>query len=375
MTGTPPACPLCGGTAYDAVGQVPLGRWERDGDALARREAWLSLGRCTVCGHVRMLDDYTPALLDAIYGRDPFVSTAEFANAGAGTVDFCRPELAAARGRVVDVGCGGGALLAHLRDGEGIAAARLLGIDFLPKLPPGIPFLERDLNRLDGVAAAEVGGPFSFAFCTHVLEHVIDPRAFLRALRGWLEPGGHLLVEVPDFSRADPAGLHRVALVCPQHIHYFTPESLRRLCEACGFDPVRSDGGTRLLLRAAGVGPAADTVRLHLDTLAARRAGIAAQVLALPAAGVWGVGAEFARMREEVPGFDHAVRAGEVALFDLLNAGLRVDGVPIHHPDAIAGFGGRVAILPANAIVRGKMREAARSRGWYPGTVFDPWDD
>ncbi|MEH1127934.1 class I SAM-dependent methyltransferase [Micromonospora sp. CPCC 206061] len=77
----------------------------------------------------------------------------------------------------------------------------------------------------------------------HVLEHVEDPRVFLRAARDALVPGGWLALEVPNIASA---AAHRLgnawAGLQPQyHRWHFTPESLVRLVTASGFRVVRQD--------------------------------------------------------------------------------------------------------------------------------------
>ena len=95
--------------------------------------------------------------------------------------------------RILDVGCGGGALLRAL-DGAGYRA--LTGVD---------PFLAADA-RVGRVTlrratvehlAAEADARFDLVMIHHALEHVPDPRATLAAIRALLAPGGHCLVRVP----------------------------------------------------------------------------------------------------------------------------------------------------------------------------------
>ena len=372
-------CPICGGADFSPVDRMSSGGWTADGAVLRRQDRWVDLVACRVCGHVRTGEDYDAPFLESLYNSDPFVSTADMANADHGTLAFCRPELDEARERIVDVGCGGGRLLSLLNQELAIPNDRLVGIDFAPKVRFSCTFIEADLNDLGGLDAGGVSGPFGFAFCTHVLEHVLDPRALLRAIHSWLVPGGYLLLEVPDFSVADIANLHHLALVVPQHIHYFTPGSLTRLVLSCGFDLVRADENpaTRLLLRRAHDPTAAEIVATHLATFAGHRVRIAASVLdrsdADGAVGLWGIGAEFTRMREEVPAFDRAMREGRLSLFDLTHAGLDLDGQRLRHPDEIASFAGTVFIMPSNYIVREKMRRHAASRGWPMDRIVDPW--
>ena len=46
--------------------------------------------------------------------------------------------------------------------------------------------------------SAQIGGDYDLITIHHVLEHLADPRMAMRILHGWLRPGGHLVVEVPN---------------------------------------------------------------------------------------------------------------------------------------------------------------------------------
>jgi 2-polyprenyl-3-methyl-5-hydroxy-6-metoxy-1,4-benzoquinol methylase len=54
----------------------------------------------------------------------------------------------------------------------------------------------------------EPSGRFDSIVCSHVLEHVEDPRALVKRMSHWLEPGGVLIAAVPS-----AASLHRQAAV------------------------------------------------------------------------------------------------------------------------------------------------------------------
>lgn len=95
--------------------------------------------------------------------------------------------------RILDVGCGGGALLDRLAR---VGFNKLSGVDpFIAgddKTPEGVPLLKRYLS--------EVTGEFDLIMFNHSLEHVPDPVATLETAHGKLAAGGICLVRLPTTS-------------------------------------------------------------------------------------------------------------------------------------------------------------------------------
>src|SRR5207247_5635304 len=103
-----------------------------------------------------------------------------------------------AEGRsVLDAGCGegyGAALLASV-------ARRVLGVDRSEATAvaaarhqaPGLEFRAFDLERL-----AALGERFELVVSFQVIEHLPDPRGFLRALAACAAPGGEIIVTTPN---------------------------------------------------------------------------------------------------------------------------------------------------------------------------------
>jgi SAM-dependent methyltransferase len=97
----------------------------------------------------------------------------------------------------------------------------------------------------DAAVRARVGGPFDVVLLMHVLEHLVDPWAVLRAARDWLAPGGHAVVLLPNvacwrirkalflggaFEYEDTGILDRT------HLRFFTLDSARALLATSGWD-------------------------------------------------------------------------------------------------------------------------------------------
>jgi SAM-dependent methyltransferase len=71
-----------------------------------------------------------------------------------------------------------------------------------------------------------------------VLEHLPDPRETLLEIQRVLEPGGRLVVAVPNFSslQARWLGAGWFHLDLPRHLYHFPLAALRRLLEDTGFE-------------------------------------------------------------------------------------------------------------------------------------------
>jgi 2-polyprenyl-3-methyl-5-hydroxy-6-metoxy-1,4-benzoquinol methylase len=143
--------------------------------------------------------------------------------------------------RVLDVGCGPGLFLEALRrDG----AASLVGIE------PGTDAAEFAAGRLPDAtiltrtyeeAGAALGGQtFDLVVGFDLIEHLYDPRGFIRWVRERLQPEGLLYLKTPNWDavhRYGPAweGLWRDF----EHVYYFSRSTLGRLLEEEGFSVVQ----------------------------------------------------------------------------------------------------------------------------------------
>jgi len=149
------------------------------------------------------------------------------------------------RGRLVDVGCAEGAFLEVARE----AGFEVVGTELSSHgaartaLRLGIP-----VHRGELASAQFATGSFSAVTLWHVLEHVLRPDEMLAEARRILEPGGRLVIAVPNRRCPVFGAAYQVARGEPlhlyhpddreQHLHHWEPRSLRAALDHHGFDEV-----------------------------------------------------------------------------------------------------------------------------------------
>jgi SAM-dependent methyltransferase len=137
---------------------------------------------------------------------------------------------------ILDVGCATGELLLKLR-GEGFGD--LTGLD------PSHDCVQRarslhGLSMIEGVLGSRREGQLLFGavILSAVLEHIPDTTTFLEELKGWLAPGGLVVIEVPDlefFKDSRHAPFQELSV---EHVNFFTAASLGNLLGKSGFQPI-----------------------------------------------------------------------------------------------------------------------------------------
>lgn len=149
-----------------------------------------------------------------------------------------------ASGSMLDVGCGEGFVISHFQK----LGWRVAGIDFsragVQQMNPDCEqFVEQgDVFQLleSKIATGEM---YDVVWLGNVLEHVLDPVGLLRSLSRLVTAEGLLVVTVPNDGNAYHETLltngdipSRFWVAIPDHISYFTADSLRQVADATGWD-------------------------------------------------------------------------------------------------------------------------------------------
>jgi len=165
-----------------------------------------------------------------------------------------RPELAALKGKVLDVGAGE----SPWRDWLAPEAV-YQGIDVGNATDFGMHGGRSDITYYDGNVMPFGDETFDGALCIEVLEHTSDPELCLAEAARVLKDGAPILLSVPWSARR-----HHI----PHDYHRFTRERLRNLFEASGFEDI----GIRE--RGNDISAIASKLVVLVARLATRKAGI-----------------------------------------------------------------------------------------------------
>ena len=142
------------------------------------------------------------------------------------------------KGRALEVGCGDGWMLGALqsRGWRVLGSERTIDSAKSAAAINKIPMFVGDLDALGSSAR------FDLIVLFQALEHLAEPMATLRQSADLLEPGGVMVVAVPNFAswQARVFGRSWFHLDVPRHRHHFPPAALASALETVGLRVIRT---------------------------------------------------------------------------------------------------------------------------------------
>lgn len=224
--------------------------------AYVHRGRRFPLVECRACGLRFLALQPAPGMLAAFYDAAYFESEFRCGRTAASSFDAeaFRAETGGlldafaalgASGRLLDVGCASGALLAHAVE-RGWQAR---GVELAPDAVAHARARGLDVFAGDLLAANLPTGHFDLVYMGDVLEHVPDCRAVVAEVARVMRPGGWFYLRGPitthSLARSLALAVHRalgrtlLLHEVPYHLWEFTPGPLARLVERAGLRVVR----------------------------------------------------------------------------------------------------------------------------------------
>jgi SAM-dependent methyltransferase len=182
----------------------------------------------------------TDAELDAAYGE---AASEDYVEEEAGQREGARRQLErierhVSRGRLLDLGCWVGFLLAEARD-RGWETTGVEPSEFASAYARDR--LGLDVRTADLLGAQLPERHYEAVVLGDVIEHLPRPAEALDRIAGLLAPGGVLALALPNAGSALARAMgRRWWSVIPTHVQYFTRPSLYTLLRRRGFEPLES---------------------------------------------------------------------------------------------------------------------------------------
>lgn len=143
---------------------------------------------------------------------------------------------------VLDVGCSTGPLMMAFR--EMLPEARVKGIDIDPNAKERAPIAVKDDIIIGDFPTTAFDRQFDVITFRFVIEHLLDPHAFMARIRELLKPGGILMLSTPDIDspKARRLGQDWYLIAHPMvkigHLIWFNRQSVHWLAQHHGLTMV-----------------------------------------------------------------------------------------------------------------------------------------
>ncbi|HMH14099.1 MAG TPA: class I SAM-dependent methyltransferase [Edaphobacter sp.] len=157
---------------------------------------------------------------------------------------------------VMDAGCGNGSFISLFQDrswqlhGSDLSPT---GIELARKTHPNINFFLADGQSLYADFLSTVG-PVDIVLSTEVIEHVYDPRGFLRNCFALLKPGGTIVLTTPYhgylknllLAATGKMDQHFTVLWDHGHIKFWSRKTIEGVLKETGFTNIEFSGSGRI---------------------------------------------------------------------------------------------------------------------------------
>ena len=142
--------------------------------------------------------------------------------------------------KVLDIGCASGELGGALRE----LGHYVVGVDIEESDGAAGGLDEFFVHDLDDGLPPAVSGQFDVIVCADALEHLRRPDELLAGLHASLQPGGRVIVSVPNFAHWYPRlrvasgrfDYDRRGILDAGHLRFFTDRTFRKLAAGAGFE-------------------------------------------------------------------------------------------------------------------------------------------
>jgi len=165
-------------------------------------------------------------------------------------------------GKALEVGCCTGTLLNELKE-RGMDCLGVEPNSFAARYGRENFCLDIRVATLDEVDLEE--NSFDVVLLLHVIEHLTDPIAVLRAIRRVLKPGGLLIIETPRYDTLSFRlfGRRERNIVDNWHLYFYTTNTLRKSLEEAGFTVTEKRVPSRTVTPSRAIGTVGKAFRMR----------------------------------------------------------------------------------------------------------------